>query len=83
MDQFANTARAQRPGMNHLIAEGVEHRLGALKDFSGAADHHFVDAARRAGLARRHRRVEEMGAFGAKQRSSSRSNDGGLVEMSM
>ena len=54
--------------MDYLIAKGVEHRLGPREDFSGAADHHFMDAARRAGLARRHRRVEEMGAFGAKQR---------------
>ncbi len=65
---------ARAPRVNDLIAEGAEHRLGALENFCFSADHHFVNAARRARLARGHRRVEHMRAFSAKIGSSWRIN---------
>ena len=63
MNELADAARAQWTGVQDLIAEGAQHRFGALEDFFIAADHDFMNAARRARLAGGDRSVEHESAL--------------------
>src|SRR5258708_38518887 len=67
MDELADAPGTKRPGIEHLVAERFEHRLGALEDSLVAANHYFMNAACGAGLARSDRRIENMRALFAKQ----------------
>src|SRR5262249_5968166 len=63
-----HTASANRPGIEHFIAKGVENGLDALVN-GALAPHHDGQVTRgRATLAAAHRRVQHVRAFLAKQR---------------
>ena len=67
MDELADAPGTKRPGIEHLVTERFEHRLGALEDIFFPAHHHFMNAARGAGLARSDRGIENMRALFPKQ----------------
>jgi hypothetical protein len=68
MHELADASRSQRPGVQYLISEGAEYGLCSFENSPLATDHDFVNAARRAWLARSDRGVENESSFGRKPR---------------